>query len=104
MSVLVEFSMFPMDKGESVSLYVSKIINMIDESGVDYKLTPMGTIIECEDINVALDIIKRSYECLEEDCSRVYASLKFDIRKDKNKRLVSKIDSIEEKLGKSIEN
>jgi len=42
MSVLVEFSMFPTDKGESVSAYVSRIIKMIDESGVPYKLTPMG--------------------------------------------------------------
>jgi uncharacterized protein YqgV (UPF0045/DUF77 family) len=50
MSVLFEFAMFPTDKGESVSKYVSKIIDMIDKSGVDYKLTPMGTVIECKDI------------------------------------------------------
>lgn len=102
MSVLLEFSMFPTDKGESVSEYVSRIIDMIDSSGVDYQLTPMGTIIECESIDEALLIIKASYECLEKDCSRVYSSLKFDIRKDKPKRLKSKIASIEEKLGKSV--
>jgi len=31
-SVLLEFAMFPTDKGESKSEYVSKIIKMIDES------------------------------------------------------------------------
>jgi len=46
MSVLLEFSMFPTDKGESVSTHVSKVIKMIHDSGVTYQLTPMGTIIE----------------------------------------------------------
>ena len=103
MSVLLEFAMFPTDKGESVSTYVSRIIDMIDTSGASYKLTPMGTVVECDNMNDALDIIRRSYECLEKDCSRIYSSLKFDIRKDKDNRLVSKIDSIEKKLGKSVE-
>jgi uncharacterized protein (TIGR00106 family) len=91
--------MFPTDKGESVSAYVSRILDMIDKSGISYKLTPMGTIIECEKIDEALDIVKKAYECLEIDCARVYSSLKFDIRKENEKRLVSKIDSIEKKLG-----
>ncbi len=36
MSVLFEFAMFPTDKGESVSKYVSKVIKMIDKSDVNY--------------------------------------------------------------------
>ena len=39
MSVLLEFAMFPTDKGDSVSKYVSKVIDMIKNSGLDYKLT-----------------------------------------------------------------
>jgi hypothetical protein len=44
MSVLAELTMFPTDRGESVSAYVSRIIAMIDDRGLDYRLTPMGTI------------------------------------------------------------
>ena len=103
MSVLLEFSMFPTDKGESVSAYVSRIIEMISQSGVSYQLTPMGTIIECEEIDEALEIVKKAYECLEKDCNRIYSSLKFDIRKGQKKRLFSKIKSIEEKLGFEVQ-
>ncbi|DAB32892.1 MAG TPA: hypothetical protein CFH79_01445 [Sulfurospirillum sp. UBA11407] len=103
MSVLLEFSMFPTDKGESVSAYVSRIIEMISQSGVSYQLTPMGTIIECEQIDEALEIVKKAYECLEKDCNRIYSSLKFDIRKGQKKRLFSKIKSIEEKLGFEVQ-
>ncbi len=102
MSVLVEFAMFPTDKGESVSQYVSRIIKMIDESGVPYKLTPMGTVFETETMEEALKIIGEAYKQLEPDCNRVYSVVKFDIRKGKSNRLVQKIKSVESKLGKEV--
>ena len=102
MSVLVEFAMFPTDKGESVSQYVARIIKMIDESGVPYKLTPMGTVFETETMEEALKIIGEAYKQLEPDCNRVYSVVKFDIRKGKGNRLVQKIKSVENKLGKEV--
>lgn len=99
MSVLLEFAMFPTDKGESVSIYVSRIIKMINDSGAMYQLTPMGTIVEFETMQDALNIIHKAYDQLEPDCDRVYASLKFDIRKGKINRLKGKIKSIEDKIG-----
>ncbi|MCX5798848.1 MAG: MTH1187 family thiamine-binding protein [Proteobacteria bacterium] len=102
MSVLLEFAMFPTDKGESVSGYVSKIINMIDESRVSYSFTSMGTIIEVDSLEEALKIIQKAYEQLEPDCNRVYSTIKIDIRKEKTGRLKQKIASIEQKIGKKL--
>lgn len=100
MSVLLEFSMFPTDQGESVSAFVSQIIKMIDASGVNYRLTPMGTIIETSSMREALDIVQRAYDVLErQGCNRIYSSLKFDIRKGKEGRLEQKIDSVKAKIG-----
>jgi len=100
MSVLLEFSMFPTDTGESKSAYVSQIIKMIRDSGVDYQLTPMGTTIETATMQEALDIIGKAYAVLEaKGCNRVYSSLKFDIRKGKENRLTGKIKSVEDKIG-----
>ena len=103
-SVLLEFSMFPTSdecrEGSSVSKQVSKIIKMIDESGISYQLTPMGTVIEANCMRDALDIIEKAYECL--DCERVYSSLKFDIRKNCSNRLKTKIESVERNLGREV--
>ena len=46
--VLLEFSMAPLGQGESVSAQVARILDVIDRSGVPYRLTPMGTILEGE--------------------------------------------------------
>ena len=100
MSVLLEFAMFPTDKGDSVSEYVSEIIKMIKNSGFNYKLTAMGTIIETETLDEALGIVNRSYQVLEPHSKRVYSSLKLDIRKEKSNRLETKIKSIESKIGR----
>ncbi len=100
MSVLVEFAMFPTDKGESASPYVSRIVQMISQSGYNYKLTPMGTVFETSSMSEALDIISKSYQILEPDCNRVYSTVKFDIRKNKENCMQKKIESIENKIGK----
>ncbi len=99
MSVLVEFAMFPTDKGESVSSYVSRIIKMFKESDIDYQLTPMGTVFETETMDDALIIINDAYKCLKDDCNRVYSTIKFDIRKNKSNRMKQKIVSIQQKIG-----
>jgi uncharacterized protein (TIGR00106 family) len=102
MSVLLELTMFPTDKGESVSTYVSRIIEMIDGRGVDYRFTPMGTVMEFDELGDALKIIAESYDLLEPDCSRVYATAKLDIRKGRVGRLTGKVESVERRLGKKV--
>lgn len=88
-------------EGSSVSKQVSKVIDAIDRSGVSYQLTPMGTVIETKSMKEALSIIELAYEQLQ-DCERVYSSLKFDIRKNKKNRLVSKIASVEKNLNRKV--
>lgn len=97
--------MFPISdecrKGASVSHQVAKIIDMIDQSGLAYQLTPMGTIVECESVKETLSVVERSYEQLE-GCERVYSTIKLDIREGKLGRLKGKIDSVESKIGRKI--
>ncbi|MEE4357493.1 MAG: MTH1187 family thiamine-binding protein [Desulfococcaceae bacterium] len=100
MSVLTEFAMFPTDREESVSQYVSRVLDMIKNSGVSYQLTAMGTIMETESLDEALDIIRKAHDILAKDANRIYSTVKFDIRKGKEKRMEGKIRSVEEKIGK----
>lgn len=98
MSVLLNFAMFPTDKGDSVSHYVTKIIKFIRRSGYSNQLTAMGTLVETETLHEALALIDESYKILEEDCERVYVTISIDIRKGNLGRMESKIRSVEDKL------
>lgn len=105
MSVLLEFAMFPTSdecrNGSSVSHKVAKIIDMIDQSGLAYQLTPMGTIVECATVPEALGVVERAYAQLDE-CERVYSTIKLDIRKGEMGRLSGKIASVENQIGRSV--
>jgi uncharacterized protein (TIGR00106 family) len=99
MSVLMQFAMFPTDKGDSASPYVSRVIAMIRESGIPYQLSAMGTIIETETLEEAQEIVNRAYNLLKDDCSRVYCTVTFDIRNGSIGRMKQKVESIENKIG-----
>ncbi|MEA3486540.1 MAG: MTH1187 family thiamine-binding protein [Thermodesulfobacteriota bacterium] len=97
MSTLINFSIFPLDKGESVSMHVARALKIIRDSGLAYKLNPMGTAIEGEWDEV-MDIVSRCFEEIKKDCDRVYMTVNADYRKGKSGRIDSKVKSVEEKL------
>lgn len=97
MSVIVEFSIFPMDKGESLSPYVARAIKTIQDSGLSYELNPMGTCVEGEWSDV-MALVDRCFQALEKDCNRISLSLKADYRKGPSGRMKSKVASVRQKL------
>lgn len=100
-NVLLEFSMTPITKGESVGEYVSRSLDIIDKSGLDYKLNPMGTVIEGEWDEV-FSVIKQCFERMSQDCDRISTVIKVDYRKGGVGRISGKVRSIESRLNKKL--
>jgi uncharacterized protein (TIGR00106 family) len=93
MSTLIDFSIFPVGKGESVSPFVARVVAIIRDSGLQYKLGPMGTTIEGE-WDELMDVVTRCFKELKKDCGRIYMSAKVDYRKNGSNRIVSKVQSV----------
>jgi uncharacterized protein (TIGR00106 family) len=100
MSVLLNFAMFPTDKGAGVSEYVGKVISFVRQSGVSYRLNPMGTIIETETMDEALALVNDAYKILEPHADRIYTTVTIDARKGSVGRMDTKIEAVESKIGK----
>lgn len=98
MSVVVELSLFPTDKGASVSTYVARALGIIRDSGLPFQLGAMGTCIE-GDWHEVMAVVNRCFEAMAADSDRVYLTLKADYRKGAAGRLQGKIRSVEEKLA-----
>lgn len=99
--ILVEFSMTPLTKGESVSKYVARSLDIVDKSGLDYRMNPMGTVIEGEWDEV-FAVVKKCHDRMRKDCNRISTSIKVDYRKGKTGRIQTKIESVEKKLRKKL--
>lgn len=99
--VLLELSVTPLDKGDSVSQYVAECVELIDASGLDYQLHAMGTIVEGE-LDEVLDLMRRCIEHVARQSERVTCSAKLDYRRGHKGRISRKVASVEEKLGRQV--
>ncbi|MFC1521421.1 MTH1187 family thiamine-binding protein [Elusimicrobiota bacterium] len=98
---MVEFSITPIGKGESLSTYVARVIAKISKSGVSYKLTPMGTIIETKTVKKAFSVIEKGINTIVRDSrvNRASVLIKIDWRKSSMGRIGSKVNSVHKKLN-----
>jgi uncharacterized protein (TIGR00106 family) len=99
--VLLEMSIVPMGIGESVSQYVAECVDLVDKSGLDYEVHSMGTIVEGE-LGDVLTLMLKCIEKMAEHSDRVTCAAKLDYRRGQSGRLAAKVDSVEQKLGRSI--
>lgn len=95
----MEFAMFPTNKDHGVSEFVARILTIVQATGYEYQLTPMGTIVETPELSDALLVIEKANELLLPDCHRVYCTAKFDIRMGDKKRMKQKTDSVKNRIG-----
>lgn len=99
--VLLEFSMSPLGKGESVGKYVARSLDLIDKSGVPYRLNPMGTVLEGEWDEV-FEVVRACYVRMKRDSNRISCTIKVDYRKGHAGRLSSKVASVERRLKRRV--
>jgi len=99
--LLIELSMSPMDKGPSVSKWVARSLEIIDRSGLDYRLGPMGTCIEGEWDDV-LAVVRKCWNKMARDSVRITFSIKGDWRRGAKGRLASKVATVEKLLERKL--
>ncbi len=98
---IAEFSITPIGKGVSVGVYVARCLDIVDRSGLPYRLNPMGTVVEgsLEDV---LALIARCHKAVMKDCERVSTIVKIDDRKGTTARLDAKVEAVEKRLGRKL--
>ena len=98
-----EISVYPMGTGDtSASFYIAKAIESIQhKEGIRYQINPMGTILESENIEKIYDAAKSMMEVVHNlGVSRVEVIIKVDSRKDKEKKMEEKLESVKKYLEK----
>ncbi|KPJ66575.1 MAG: hypothetical protein AMJ45_03740 [Syntrophobacter sp. DG_60] len=98
---IVEISVIPLGTPTpSVSKYVAASFEVLKLKGsnLEYKLTPMGTVIE-GDLDVILPVVRQMHEaCFKNGIKRVVTLVEIDDRRDKTATMEDKIQSVLQKL------
>ena len=99
--MLAEFSITPIGKGTSVATYVARCLDIVDASGLDYRMNAMGTVVEGP-FDEVLALIARCHKAIAKDCDRVSTIVKIDDRKGAARQLEAKVRRVEEALGRKL--
>lgn len=102
--MLAELEILPVGtKSASLSAFLAEVATLIDQSGLDYRVGPMGTVVEGEWDRV-MGLAKRCHEAMLASTDRVMTTIRIDDRKDKPQtgRITQKVQSLEAKVGKPL--
>jgi uncharacterized protein (TIGR00106 family) len=100
--IMLEFSLIPLDQGPDIGEHVARSLEIVDKSGVDYRLGPMGTVLEGEWDEV-FAVVKRCAERASQDCERVTIAIKVDSRRGAGPRLAGRVAEVERRVGRKLQ-
>jgi uncharacterized protein (TIGR00106 family) len=86
---------------EAMSEEVARVIDVIDRSGLEYRLTAMGTVIEGEP-DAVWALVRRCHEEMRKTNRRVSTHLVIDDREKAVDSIHSKVDDIERHLRRKL--
>ncbi len=96
---VAEVTVVPLGTGtSSLSVYVAKALKILEDSGLIYQLTPMGTVIQGDPREIVEVVLKMHDSLFSKDIHRVVTTLKIDERRDKSLTMEGKVRAVEEKL------
>ena len=97
MTVVALLSVAPVTEG-SMASEVAEAVAALDDFDVSYETNPMGTVVEADDIDTLLDAVAAAHKAVDGD--RVSTFLKVDDKRTSAKSARSKVDRVEEELGR----
>ena len=99
--MLLELSVLPLGRGRSISADLADLVKIIDASGLDYRLTPTGTVIEGT-WDELMGLSKQCHSTMRIKTERVITLMKIDDYEQRTGRLTAAVKSVEEKVGKPL--
>ena len=100
-NMLLELSVIPLGRGRSISADVADLVRIIDGSGLDYRLTAAGTILE-GNWDQLIDVARKCHTEMRKKTERVITFMKIDDYAERTGRLTAAVASVEAKVGKPV--
>jgi len=95
--MIVNFTIFPVGTGESLSSYVAEAFKIIEKCGLPHEHHAMGTNIEGEWDEV-MAVVNECRKKMLSMTDRVYLAITIDERKGRTGRLGQKVESAKAKM------
>jgi uncharacterized protein (TIGR00106 family) len=96
--MLAFISVAPEDHWEHMSPYIAKLVKLIEKSGLNYELGPMGTSIEGAP-EAVFKVLEEMHMAMRKESKRVSTFIKIDDQVDRpSGRMKDKVASVQKQL------
>ena len=92
-----ELNVVPVREG-SMSGTIAKAVDALERFDVAYETTPMGTILEAEDVHELFAAAEAAHRAVDDD--RVITTLKLDDKRTVDQRAREEVTAVEDRLGR----
>lgn len=99
--MVVSFSIVPIGVGEELREYVGKVLDVVDKSGLPYKVGAMQTTVEGEEAEV-MALVMQCHRLMAEVSPRVLTHIAIDERRGAVGRLEGKVKDVETVIGRKL--
>lgn len=99
--MVASFSVVPIGVGEELKEHIARVLEIIDGSGLSYKLGAMQTTVEGEP-EAIMSLIMKCHALMLEGAPRVLTHIAIDDRKGATGRLTGKVQDVEDVLGRDL--
>jgi uncharacterized protein (TIGR00106 family) len=100
--MLVELSIIPLGRGVHLSDEIAEVLELVDASGLPYRLTPSGTCIEGEWDEV-MALVRRCHDRARALSSHVMTTVEIEDDGEARDKLTRNVTAVEEKVGRRLE-
>jgi len=99
--MVMELTVIPLGAGSSMSTKLAELIKIIDASGLDYRVTAFGTLVEGP-LEQVLDLARRCHLEARRQADRVLTILRLDDFGPRTGELQGAVERVEKKIGRPV--
>lgn len=99
--MVLELTIIPLGRGRSISGDIADLVKIIEASGLEYRMTAFGTLIEGT-WDQLMDVARRCHFETRKNAERVLTMMRLDDYGERTGEIDGAVDRVEKKLGRPV--
>ncbi len=99
--MVMELTIIPLGRGRSISGDIANLVKTIEGSGLDYRMTAFGTLVE-GDWDQLVALAKECHFAVRNKTERVLTMMRIDDYGERAGEIEGAVKRVEQKLGRAV--
>lgn len=99
--MVLELTIIPLGRERSISSDIADLVKIIEGSGLDYRMTAFGTLVEGT-WDQLMDLAKQCHFEVRTKTERVLTMMRLDDYGERTGEIAGAVERVEQKLGRTV--